>query len=79
MLNPNFSDSHSQPVAPRTQFFQASLLEFQTELGNQSAAVQKLERGYERVKTLLNSQSLAFADFDEEEVQYKQARSHQFS
>lgn len=71
----NFGGSFGQSIPIRTHYFQASLLEFKTKLSNQSAAVKKLGRDYERAKTLLNSQSIAFADFDEVEVQYKQANA----
>ncbi|NHE58624.1 HlyD family secretion protein [Cyclobacterium plantarum] len=67
--------SSLQPIALRTHFFQASLLEYQTQIANQTAAVQKLERDYTRANTLLKSKTLAFADFDEVEVEYKQANA----
>ncbi|WP_162344317.1 HlyD family secretion protein [Cyclobacterium salsum] len=75
LLGANLSKNHDRAIPLQTHYFQASLVEFQTELSNQSAAVQKLERDYDRATTLLNSQSLAFADFDEVEVRYKQARA----
>ncbi|MFO7826068.1 MAG: HlyD family efflux transporter periplasmic adaptor subunit [Cyclobacterium sp.] len=75
LLSADLVGAQIQAIRLRTHYFQASLLEYQTQFNNQSAAVQKLERDYERAKILLNSQSLAFADFDEVEVKFKQASS----
>ncbi len=62
------------PMTPlKTKFYQASLLEFQTKIHNQAALLQKLERDFDRAQLLYNSKSIAFADYDNTEVQYKQA------
>lgn len=62
------------PMIPlKTKFYQASLLEFQTKIHNQAALLQKLERDFDRAQLLYNSKSIAFADYDNTEVQYKQA------
>lgn len=62
------------PLIPlKTKFYQASLLEFQTKIHNQAALLQKLERDYDRAQLLYNSKSIAFAEYDNTEVQYKQA------
>jgi HlyD family secretion protein len=62
------------PITPlKTKFYQASLLEFQTKIHNQAALLQKLERDFDRAQLLYNSKSIAFADYDNTEVQYKQA------
>lgn len=59
--------------ALKSKYYQASLLEFQTKINNQNALLQKLERDYERAQILYNSKSIAFADYDNTEVKYKQA------
>lgn len=62
------------PMIPlKTKFYQAFLLEFQTKIHNQAALLQKLERDFDRAQLLYNSKSIAFADYDNTEVQYKQA------
>lgn len=71
----NLGVSVGQSISLRTNYFQASLLEFQTKLNSQTAVVKKLSRDYERATILLNSQSIAFADFDNVEVQFKQANA----
>lgn len=57
----------------KSKFYQASYLEFQSRIYNQAAILQKLERDYDRAKILFESKSIAFAEFDNTEVQYKQA------
>jgi HlyD family secretion protein len=59
----------------RSSNYQASLLEFQTRQNNQLLAVQKLERDYLRAQVLFDSKSIAFADYDEVDVQFKQAKA----
>ncbi len=73
LLKADFSHTFVATLPLKSHYFQASLFEFHTQLSNQFAAVQKLERDYNRARVLFDSQSLAFADFDEVEVRYKQA------
>ncbi|MCC5936686.1 MAG: HlyD family efflux transporter periplasmic adaptor subunit [Lunatimonas sp.] len=57
----------------KSKFYQASFLEFEAKVSNQTATLEKLTRDYERAKILFESESVAFAEFDNVEVQYKQA------
>jgi multidrug resistance efflux pump len=67
-------DGHSIQMIPlKSKFYQTSLLEFQTKIHNQSALLEKLERDFNRAQLLFDSKSIAFADYDNTEVQYKQA------
>jgi len=59
----------------RSSKYQASLLEFQTRQNNQLLSVQKLERDFLRAQVLFDSKSIAFADYDEVDVQFKQAKA----
>lgn len=59
----------------RSSNYQASLTEFETRKNNQLLAVQKLERDFIRAQVLFDSQSIAFADYDEVDVQFKQAKA----
>jgi len=62
------------PMTPlKTKFYQASILEFQTKIQNQAALLQKLERDFDRAQLLYDSKSIAFADYDNTDVQFKQA------
>ncbi|MBW3466252.1 HlyD family secretion protein [Arthrospiribacter ruber] len=73
LLNMNL-DGHSIHMIPlKSKFYQTSLLEFQTKIHNQAALMEKLERDFNRAQLLFDSKSIAFADFDNTEVQYKQA------
>ncbi|MCH7401290.1 HlyD family secretion protein [Belliella kenyensis] len=75
LLQLDLSNYNMEPVALRSKFYQASILEYQTKFQNQDAAVQKLERDFERAQTLFDAKALAFADYDIADVQYKQAKS----
>jgi HlyD family secretion protein len=70
LVDAEFSD----PVfsEPKTNFYQASMFEFQTRLMNKKMLVEKVNRDYQRAKTLFESQSIAFADFDETKIRYEQ-------
>ncbi len=59
----------------KSKFYQASLTEFHSRIVNQTASVQKLERDFKRAESLFDSKSIAFADFDNVDIQYKQAGS----
>lgn len=75
LLKLDLSTYSMEPVSLRSKFYQAILLEYQTKFNNQDAAVQKLERDFERAQTLFEGKALAFADYDIADVQYKQAKS----
>ncbi|GAB2608121.1 HlyD family secretion protein [Belliella aquatica] len=75
LLKLDLSTYVMEPVSLRSKFYQAILLEYQTKFNNQDAAVQKLERDFERAQTLFDGNALAFADYDVADVQYKQAKS----
>jgi HlyD family secretion protein len=67
-------DGHTFPKIPlKSKYYQASLLEFQTKIHNQAALLQKLDRDFQRAQLLYDSKSIAFADYDNTEVQFKQA------
>lgn len=59
----------------RTKKYQASLLEFHSRINNQTAAVEKLERDFHRAELLFESKSIAFVDYDNVDVQFKQAKA----
>lgn len=75
LLKLDLSTYSMEPVSLRSKFYQAILLEYQTKFNNQDAAVQKLERDFERAQTLFDGKALAFADYDIADIQYKQAKS----
>lgn len=75
LLRLNFEGNSVSLIPLKSKFYQASLLEFQTKIHNQAALLQKLERDFDRAQLLYNSKSIAFADFDNTEVQYKQAQA----
>jgi len=60
-------------ISLKSNFYRASLLEFQSKLVNQNAVVEKLERDFKRAQILLDSKSIAFAEYDNVDVQYRQA------
>lgn len=64
-----------ESLTPRTNFYQASFFEIQTQLLNQEMLVQKTDRDFQRAKTLYGSKSIAFAEYDEVQIQYQQART----
>ncbi|SDA79208.1 HlyD family secretion protein [Algoriphagus alkaliphilus] len=67
--------SHEEGYNPRlkSNLYQASLYEYQSQLLNQETLVKKLDRDFQRAKILFESKSIAFAEFDEVQVQYQQA------
>lgn len=73
LLRLDHLDNNSEPIPLRSKFYQASLLEYHTKINNQSAAVQKLERDFQRAQTLFENGALAFAEYDVADVQFKQA------
>ncbi|UJP66783.1 HlyD family secretion protein [Mongoliitalea daihaiensis] len=75
LLRLDHLDNNSEPIPLRSKFYQASLLEYHTKINNQSAAVQKLERDFQRAQTLFENGALAFAEYDVADVQYKQANA----
>ncbi len=75
LLSLDFANSSFEPVTTRSKFYQSSLMEFQSRIFNQAAALQKLERDFQRAQVLYDSQSIAFAEYDEKEAAYKQAKA----
>lgn len=73
LLNLNLEGQLISLLPLKSKYYQASLLEFQTKIHNQAALLEKLERDIDRAQILYNSKSIAFADYDNTEVQYKQA------
>ncbi|EON78239.1 putative protein secretion protein, HlyD family [Lunatimonas lonarensis] len=69
----NMEESNSLLLDLKSNYYQASYLEYQAKVSNHTATLQKLTRDYERAKILFESESVAFAEFDNVEVQYKQA------
>ncbi|MFN4000007.1 HlyD family secretion protein [Algoriphagus sp.] len=57
----------------KSSLYQAAWLEFQSQLLNHEMVLQKLDRDFQRAKSLFDSKSIAFAEFDEVQVQYQQA------
>jgi membrane fusion protein, peptide pheromone/bacteriocin exporter len=72
LLNFGFSSSSDSPQL-KTGLYRASFIELQAQLQNQELAVQKSGRDFQRAKTLFESKSIAFADFDEVQIQYQQS------
>lgn len=70
---------HSEPYSENSDLtlksglYKAAWFEFQSQLLNQNMLVQKLDRDYQRAKSLFESKSIAFAEYDEVQVQYQQA------
>ena len=75
LLSLDFESSATKDISLETTNYYAALLEFQSRIDNQNAAVQKLERDFQRAELLYESKSIAFADYDNIEVQYKQAQA----
>lgn len=73
LLRLNMNLVSNQLTALKSKYYQASLFEFQTKLNNHTALLQKLERDFDRAQLLFKSKSIAFADYDNIEVLYKQA------
>lgn len=67
--------SHGEGYTPalKSNLYQAAWYEYQSQLLNQEMLVQKLDRDYQRAKSLFDSKSIAFAEYDEVQVNYQQA------
>lgn len=74
LLNFGFSSSSEIPRL-KTNGYRTAFLELQAQLQNQELAVQKSGRDFQRAKTLFESKSIAFVDFDEVQIQHQQATS----
>lgn len=72
LLKLNLEGQTVQLIPMKSKYYQAILLEFQTKIHNQAALLQKSERDFDRAKLLFHSKSIAFADYDNIEVQFKQ-------
>jgi len=57
----------------KSSLYQAAWYEYQSQLLNHETLVKKLDRDFQRAKNLFESKSIAFAEFDEVQVQYQQA------
>lgn len=75
LLNTDMIKSEVELIPLRTTKYQASLLEFHSRINNQTAIAQKLGRDFQRAELLFESKSIAFADYDNIDVQYKQANA----
>lgn len=75
LLNLDMAKSEIELISLRSKNYQASLLEFQSNVKNQVALIQKLERDFDRAELLYESKSIAFAEFDNIDVQFKQAKA----
>jgi len=73
LLNLDFANPEILLIPLKSNAYQASLMEFQSRISNQTTYVQKLERDFQRAELLFESKSIAFADYDNIDVQYKQA------
>ncbi|WP_373397045.1 HlyD family efflux transporter periplasmic adaptor subunit [Algoriphagus halophilus] len=62
-------------VKLNTSIYQTSYLKFKTQIQNQDLVLKKRKRDFERAKILYENKSIAFVDYDEIEVQYRQAES----
>ncbi|MGY6520494.1 MAG: HlyD family secretion protein [Mongoliitalea sp.] len=69
----NLEETIVPSIKLTSNYYQASFFEFQSKLNNHTATLQKLERDFERAKILFESKSIAFAEYDNTEVQFKQA------
>lgn len=73
LLRLNLEETLVPSIKLTSNYYQASFFEFQSKLNNHTASLQKLERDFERAKILYESKSIAFAEYDNTEVQFKQA------
>jgi HlyD family secretion protein len=62
--------SNTPPL--KTNLYQAAWYEYQSQLVNQEMLVQKMHRDFQRSKGLFEGKSIAFAEYDEVQVQYHQ-------
>jgi membrane fusion protein, peptide pheromone/bacteriocin exporter len=76
LIHLNFESEELEMPVLRSKYYQAAFFEFQSAFGNQQAIVQKQERDFNRAKILFEAKSIAFAEYDEAEIQYKQSISN---
>jgi len=76
LIHLNFESEELEMPLLRSKFYQAAFFEFQAAFGNQLAIVQKQERDFRRAQLLFEAKSIAFAEYDEAEIQYKQSISN---
>ncbi|WP_439489200.1 HlyD family secretion protein [Algoriphagus sp.] len=75
LLSLDLTNPEIELLSLRSKKYQASLLEFHSRINNQTAAAEKLERDFQRAELLFESKSIAFADYDNVDVQFKQAKA----
>ena len=75
LLSLDFENSEVKHSPLKSASYHASLLEFQSRINSKIAAALKLERDFQRAELLYESKSIAFADYDNIEVQYEQAKA----
>jgi membrane fusion protein, peptide pheromone/bacteriocin exporter len=73
MLINHQSQVESNTPSLKTNLYQAAWYEYQSQLVNQEMLANKLYRDFQRGKGLFESKSIAFAEYDEVQVQYQQA------
>lgn len=70
----NYQTQAESNILPlKTNLYHAAWYEYQSQLVNQEMLIQKLYRDFQRAKGLFESKSIAFAEYDEVQVQYQQA------
>lgn len=70
----NYQTQAENNILPlKTNLYHAAWYEYQSQLVNQEMLIQKLYRDFQRAKGLFESKSIAFAEYDEVQVQYQQA------
>lgn len=72
LINSESSGENFDPTL-KSNLYQAAWYEYQSQLLNQNMLVQKLDRDFQRAKSLFDSKSIAFSEYDEVQVQYQQA------
>jgi HlyD family secretion protein len=73
MLINHQSQVESNTPSLKSNLYQAAWYEYQSQLVNQEMLVHKMHRDFQRSKGLFESKSIAFAEYDEVQVQYQQA------
>jgi membrane fusion protein, peptide pheromone/bacteriocin exporter len=76
LIHLNFESEELEMPFIRSKYYQAAFFEFQSAFGNQQAIVKKQERDFNRAKILFEAKSIAFAEYDEAEIQFKQSLSN---
>jgi membrane fusion protein, peptide pheromone/bacteriocin exporter len=76
LIHINFESEELEMPFIRSKYYQAAFFEFQSAFGNQQAIVKKQERDFNRAKILFEAKSIAFAEYDEAEIQFKQSLSN---